>query len=85
MNQESGSIKQLKLRIPMALFVSLEQDAKKHNEPAATRARHILFDSLIDEEPDPVRVKKLIAENWAKINGTKRAPKNGKRRNNLNK
>ena len=67
MEQENGNIKQLKLRIPMQLYVQLEQDAVKHSEKPATRARHILFDALLQERPDPDRVKELVAENWAKI------------------
>lgn len=78
MDQESGKIKQLKLRIPMAAFVQLEQDAAEHNEKPATRARHILCDAVMYQVPDPVRVKELIAKNWEIINNSKRKPKGGK-------
>lgn len=71
MNQENGNIKQLKLRIPMELFVALEQDADAHNTKPATHARHILSDALMSVDPDPKRVAKLVAENWAKINKAK--------------
>jgi hypothetical protein len=71
MNQESGNIKQLKLRIPMELFVQLEQDAELHSEKPATRARHILSDALMKVKPNPERVKELKAANWAKIKGGK--------------
>ncbi len=70
MNQESGRIKQLKLRVPMELFQQLVKDAAFHREPPATRARHILADALIDvelTEEDKKEVARLIAENWAKI------------------
>lgn len=69
-NQENGEVKQLKIRIPMELFVQLEIDAAKHNEPPATRARHILGDQLMNvplTSKDKDHLKQLIAENWAKI------------------
>ena len=71
MNQENGNVKQLKLRIPMELFVALEQDAGAHNTKPATHARHILADALMSVDPDPKRVAKLVAANWAKINKAK--------------
>ena len=70
MNQENGAVKQMKLRIPMQLFVQLEKDAKAHNEPTSARARHILMDALMNvplDAADLKHVKELIAENWAKI------------------
>ena len=69
-NQENGEIKQLKLRIPMELFVQLEKDAAHHNEPPATRARHILGDHLMGiplTAADKERVRELVEANWAKI------------------
>lgn len=69
-SQENGRIKQLKLRVPMELFVQLEKDAALHNEPPATRARHILVDQLMNiplTAADKKRVKELVEENWAKI------------------
>lgn len=83
MEQENGNIKQLKLRIPMELFVQLEQDAFKHSEKPATRARHILFDSLLHEKPNPARVRELVAENWAKIRQAEK--RKGKNRRTGNK
>ncbi|MBP5545212.1 MAG: hypothetical protein ILM98_14140 [Kiritimatiellae bacterium] len=73
-NQENGAIKQLKLRIPMPMFQQLVKDAAQHAEPPATRARHILGDALMDVEltdADKAEIKRLIAENWAKIRGEK--------------
>lgn len=46
-NQESGKIKQLKLRLPMAVYRQLEIDAEHHCDRPATRARHILGDALM--------------------------------------
>jgi len=69
-NQENGEVKQLKLRIPMELYVQLEKDAAVHNEPPSTRARHILGDQLMNvplSAADKERVKELVAANWAKI------------------
>lgn len=69
-NQENGEVKQLKLRIPMALFVQLEKDAANHNEPPATRARHILVDQLMDiplTDVDKKHIRELVDANWAKI------------------
>ena len=71
-NQENGSVKQMKLRIPMQLYVQLEKDARSHNETPSARARHILVDQLmcIPLTPeDHRRLKDLIAANWAKIRG----------------
>lgn len=71
-NQENGAIKQLKLRIPMAMFQQLVKDAERHAEPPATRARHILGDALMGielTEADKAEIQRLIAENWAKIRG----------------
>ena len=70
-NQENGEVKQLKLRIPMQLYVQLEIDARLHNEAPSTRARHILCDKLMDIPivgADLERLKAYIDENWAKIN-----------------
>jgi hypothetical protein len=69
-NQENGEVKQLKLRIPMELFVQLEIDAAAHNEPPATRARHILGDQLMNvplTAADKRHIKELVDANWAKI------------------
>lgn len=69
-NQENGEVKQLKLRIPMELFVQLEKDAAAHNEPPATRARHILGDQLMNvplTAADKKHIKDLVDANWAKI------------------
>lgn len=69
-NQENGEVKQLKLRVPMELYVQLEIDAAAHNEPPATRARHILGDQLMCiplSAAAKQRVKELVAANWAKI------------------
>lgn len=69
-NQENGAVKQMKLRIPMQLFVQLEKDAAAHNETASARARHILVDQLMNvplTKADHEHLKELIAENWAKI------------------
>ena len=69
-NQENGEVKQLKLRVPMQVYVQLEKDAAFHREPPCTRARHILCDALMNvrlDEHDKMRLKQLIAENWAKI------------------
>jgi len=70
-NQENGGIKQLKLRIPMEVYVQLEKDSAEHREAPATRARHILVDQLMHielTEADKARVDFLIEENWKKIN-----------------
>ncbi len=75
MNQESGSIKQMKLRLPMELFYQLTIDAKYHREPPSTRARHILIDQLmhidISSASAKKEIKKLTDENWKKLNGGK--------------
>ena len=74
-NQESGKIKQMKLRIPMQVFRQLQIDATAHNEEPSTRARHILSDALMNidvstpEEREIIR--QMIAANWAKINANK--------------
>ena len=71
-NQESGRIKQFKLRIPMELYQQLVKDAEYHREAPSTRARHILSDSLIDVEltaDDRAAIDRMVAENWAKIRG----------------
>lgn len=78
-NQESGKIKQLKLRLPMEMFRQLEIDAKKHSDKPATRARHILGDALmaidVSTPEEQERIKRMIAENWAKINTPKKGHK----------
>ena len=69
-NQENGEVKQMKLRIPMQLYVQLEKDAKNHNEAPSARARHILMDQLMNiplTAADNAHLKELIAANWAKI------------------
>jgi len=69
-NQENGEVKQLKLRIPMELYVQLEIDAAAHNEPPATRARHILGDQLMNiplTKADKKHLDELINANWARI------------------
>ncbi len=71
-NQENGSVKQMKLRIPMQLYVQLEKDAQSHNETPCARARHILVDQLMHiplTPKDHRHLKELIAANWAKIRG----------------
>lgn len=68
--QENGAVKQLKLRIPMELYVQLEKDAQAHNEKPCTRARHILMDQLMAiplTEADKEHLRDLIARNWAVI------------------
>ncbi len=71
-NQESGKIKQLKLRLPMAVYRQLEIDAEHHCDRPATRARHILGDALmsidVSTPEEQERIKRMVAENWAKIN-----------------
>ena len=69
-NQESGEIKQLKLRIPMELYVMLEQDAEYHRTKPSTHARHLLVDGLMNVQLTPknkMRLQNLIKENWARI------------------
>lgn len=70
--QESGTIKQLKLRVPMAMYRQLEIYADSKKEKPATAARHILGDKLMDIDvstPDEkARIAKMIQDNWAKIN-----------------
>lgn len=70
-NQESGKIKQMKLRIPMWLYRQLEIDSANHNESPSTRARHILVDGLmhidVSSPEEQERIKVMIEENWQKI------------------
>lgn len=74
-NQENGNIKQMKLRLPMSLFRQLEIDAANHGEEPSTRARHILMDELmsidVSTDEEKARIKRMVEENWAKINKTK--------------
>lgn len=74
-NQESGKIKQLKLRLPMEVFRQLEIDAERHNDKPATRARHILGDALmtidVSTPEEQRRIKRMIDANWEKINSRK--------------
>ena len=74
-NQESGKIKQLKLRLPMEVFRQLEIDAERHNDKPATRARHILGDALMTIDfstpEEQMRIKRMIDANWEKINSRK--------------
>lgn len=78
-NQESGKIKQLKLRLPMEMFRQLEIDAENHSDKPATRARHILGDALmsidVSTPEERERIKHMIDENWAKINKAKKGQK----------
>lgn len=71
-NQESGTIKQLKLRVPMAMYRQLEIYADTKHEKPATSARHILGDALMDIDvstpEEKERIAKMIRDNWAKIN-----------------
>lgn len=75
-NQESGKIKQLKLRLPMEVFRQLEIDADLHGDKPATRARHIIGDALmsidVSTPEERERIKQMIAKNWAKINNSKK-------------
>ena len=70
-NQESGRIKQMKIRMPMELFRQLEIDAEQHHEECSTRARHILGDSLmhidVSTPEEKEIIKKMVEANWAKI------------------
>ncbi len=74
-NQESGKVKQMKLRMPMEVFRQLQIDAENHGEEPSTRARHILCDALmsIDVSTPEEReiIKKMIEANWAKIRASK--------------
>lgn len=73
-NQESGRIKQLKLRVPMELYKQLIKDAEFHHETPSAHARHILLDALMRvelTEEDKKDVERMIAENWTKIRGGK--------------
>lgn len=76
-NQESGKIKQLKLRLPMAVYRQLEIDADRHGDKPATRARHILGDALmtidVSTPEERERIKRMIADNWERINKHRRA------------
>lgn len=75
-NQESGKIKQLKLRLPMEMYRQLEIDAENHGDKPATRARHILGDALmsidVSTPEEQARIKRMITENWEKINKAKK-------------
>ena len=56
----------------MELYWQLQKDAKAHNEPPATRARHILCDALMDVRLTPKDFKDIeraIKDNWQKIKG----------------
>lgn len=70
--QENGNVKQLKLRIPMAMYRQLEIYAESKNEKPATSARHILGDCLMDidvsSDEEKSRIAQMVNENWAKIN-----------------
>ena len=74
-NQESGKIKQMKIRLPMFMFRQLEIDADAHGEEPSTRARHILGDALmainVNTPKEKERIRKMIEANWAKINARK--------------
>lgn len=78
-NQESGKIKQLKLRLPMEVYRQLEIDAENHGDKPATHARHILGDALmsidVSTPEEQERIKRMVAENWAKIYNTKKGHK----------
>ena len=69
-HQENGRIKHLRLRMPMELYWQLKKDAENHNEPPATRARHILCDTLMDinlTKKDYSDIEQAIKDNWQKI------------------
>lgn len=70
-NQESGNVKQMKVRLPMSLYRQLEKDAEEHHEETSTRARHILADALMDIDvstpEERAIIKKMVEANWAKI------------------
>ena len=71
-HQENGRIKHFRLRMPMELYWQLVKDADAHNEPPATRARHILCDALMDVQltsGDYKNIERAIKENWRKIRG----------------
>ena len=71
-HQENGRIKHLRLRMPMELYWQLKKDAERHNEPPATRARHILCDALMKvalTQKDYDAIEQAIAKNWQKIRG----------------
>lgn len=71
-NQESGNVKQMKLRLPMSLFRQLQIDAAKHNHEPSTHARHLLVDALMDIDvsspEEQAKIAEMVRENWAKIN-----------------
>ena len=71
-HQENGRVKHIRLRVPMELYWQLKKDAEAHNEPPATRARHILCDALLDVEltqEDYDEIERAIEDNWKKIKG----------------
>ena len=71
-HQENGRIKHLRLRMPMELYWQLKKDAERHNEPPATRARHILCDALMDvalTKRDYAAIERAVNDNWQKIRG----------------
>jgi len=71
-HQENGRIKHFRLRMPMELYWQLKKDADNHNEPPATRARHILCDALMDvklTKKDYSDIEQAIQDNWRKIRG----------------
>ena len=73
-HQENGRIKHLRLRMPMELYWQLRKDAELHNEPPATRARHILCDALMDidlTQQDYKGIERAIKANWRKIRENK--------------
>lgn len=76
-NQESGNVKQLKLRIPMAMYRQLEIYSDAKGQPPATSARHILGDALMDIDvstpEEKARIAQMVKDNWDKINNAKLA------------
>ncbi|MCL1921517.1 MAG: hypothetical protein FWG50_10675 [Kiritimatiellaeota bacterium] len=71
-HQENGRVKHLRLRMPMELYWQLKKDAALHNEPPATRARHILCDTLMDvglTKKDYAAIERAVNDNWKKIRG----------------
>lgn len=70
-NQESGRIKQMKIRVPMEMFRQLEIDAERHGEEPSTRARHILGDELmsidVSTPEEKAIIRRMIEANWKKI------------------
>lgn len=75
MNQESGNIKQLKLRVPMAMYRQLEIYSDAKGQPPATSARHILVDALMDIDvsspEEKAKIAQMVKDNWEKINKAK--------------